>query len=81
MDFTFTSQQMLTHKALAIEPDSLSARRGLAEMKRSLGKADEAVTLYREDLAKEPENIPAQDGPDPCLYSTPKSERMPSRTR
>jgi len=49
-------------KALELDPESLSARRGLAEMKRSLGLPNEAVSLYREILAKDDANVPARTG-------------------
>jgi tetratricopeptide (TPR) repeat protein len=62
MDFDLEASEAAFAKALELQPDSLSARRGLAEMKRSLGKPDEAAALYREILAKDETNVPAATG-------------------
>lgn len=62
IDFQLDESAAAYAKALDLEPDSLSAKRGLAEMKRSLGRADEAVALYREILARNAADLPAQTG-------------------
>jgi tetratricopeptide (TPR) repeat protein len=62
MDFQLEDSAAAFAKALDLDPESLTARRGLAEMKRSLGKSDEAVALYREILAKDETNVPARTG-------------------
>lgn len=49
-------------KALELEPDSLASKRGLAEMKRALGKSDEAIALYRELLTKNESDVPSRTG-------------------
>jgi tetratricopeptide (TPR) repeat protein len=49
-------------KGLEFEPGSISLKQNLADMKRALGKADEAETLYREILAVDGENVPAKTG-------------------
>ena len=72
VDFKLEESAAGYAKALAIEPDSLTARRGLAEMKRSLGKPDEAVTLYREILDKESANLPAMTGLIMALFDAEK---------
>lgn len=61
--------------AKAVELDGESAvvnRLSLAEMKRALGKPDEAVALYREILAKDAENKPAQAGLTLALFDAGK---------
>ncbi len=62
MDFLIEDSALAYQKALEIDPDSDLARRGLAEMKRSLGKADEAILLYREILSRDESNLPARSG-------------------
>jgi len=62
IDFLLEESAAAYAQALQIEPESLTARRGLAEMKRSLGKSGEAVTLYREILAKDEADLPARTG-------------------
>jgi predicted Zn-dependent protease len=59
-------------RALELEPDSPGSKRGLAEMKRALGKAPEAVTLYRELLAKNESDVPAQTGLVLSLFDSGK---------
>ena len=72
IDFKLEESAIDYAKALELEPDSLSARRGLAEMKRSLGKADEAIALYREILAKDDANVPARTGLILALFDADK---------
>lgn len=62
MDFRFEDSAAAYERALALDPNSILARRGLAEMKRSLGKPDEAALLFSEILAKEPTDSPARSG-------------------
>ncbi len=60
-------------KAVELEGESsLVNRLSLAEMKRALGKPDEAVALYREILAKDAENKPAQAGLTLALFDAGK---------
>lgn len=49
-------------KALELKPDSVISKRSLAEMKRALGKPDEAAALYREILAANPADSVAKTG-------------------
>ncbi len=72
VDFKLEESAAAYAKALELEPESLSARRGLAEMKRSLGQSDEAVALYREILAKDDANVPAQTGLILALFDAEK---------
>ncbi len=62
IDFQLEDAATAYAKALELDPESLTARRGLAEMDRAVGKADYAAALYREMLAKEADNVPAQTG-------------------
>lgn len=72
MDFQLEESAAAYAKALELEPESITARRGVAEMKRSLGKSDEAVTLYREILAKDEANVPARTGLILALFDAGK---------
>ena len=49
-------------KALEVDSESVVSKISLAEMKRALGNANEAVTLYREILVSDPTNSNAQTG-------------------
>ena len=49
-------------KALELKPDSVISKRSLAEMKRALGKPEEAAALYREILAVSPADSVAKTG-------------------
>jgi tetratricopeptide (TPR) repeat protein len=59
-------------KALELDPESLAARRSLADMKRALGKSDEALVLYDELLAKDAEDFGARNGRILSLFATGK---------
>ena len=72
LDFQLDDSAAAYAKALELEPDSLAARRGLAEMKRSLGKPAEAVTLYREILTKDGADRSAQTGFILALFDAEK---------
>ncbi|MEP6944321.1 MAG: tetratricopeptide repeat protein [Acidobacteriota bacterium] len=62
VDFQLEDSAAAYAKALELDPESVAARRGLAEMKRALGLPDEAAVIYRELLAKDAENVPASTG-------------------
>ena len=49
-------------KSIELDPDSIDAKMGLAEMKRALGKPDEALPLYEAVIAKDAENVSARTG-------------------
>ncbi|MBP7415050.1 MAG: hypothetical protein KA831_00215 [Pyrinomonadaceae bacterium] len=72
LEFKLEDSAAAYAKALELDAGSVSARRGLAEMKRSLGKADEAVVLYREILTRDPANAPARAGLILSLFDTGK---------
>ncbi|MFN0277435.1 MAG: hypothetical protein ACKVRN_02420 [Pyrinomonadaceae bacterium] len=72
LDFRLEESAAAYTKALELEPDSLPARRGLAEMKRSLGLPNEAATLYSEILATEEASLPARTGLILALFDAEK---------
>lgn len=72
VDFKLEESAAAYTKALELEPGLLTARRGLAEMKRSLGLADEAIALYREILAKDDASVPARTGLTLALFDAEK---------
>ncbi|MDQ3798218.1 MAG: hypothetical protein M3384_02105 [Acidobacteriota bacterium] len=49
-------------RALELNPNSIISKRSLAEMKRAIGKPDEAAALYREILEKDAADNTAQTG-------------------
>lgn len=59
-------------KALELDGESLVNKQSLAEMKRALGKSDEAIALYREILAKDSADISAQTGLALALFDANK---------
>jgi tetratricopeptide (TPR) repeat protein len=59
-------------KSLELEPDSAASKRGLAEMKRALGRSDEAVALYRDLLAKNENDLPSRTGMILALFDAGK---------
>lgn len=62
LDFMLEESEAAFQKAVELSPGSAAARRGLAEAKRSLGKAGEAVPIYRSILADDPDNAAAATG-------------------
>lgn len=72
IDFQLYGSASAYERALELDPTSIDAKRGLAEMKRALGKPDEAVKLYREILASDANNFPAQTGLILALFDADK---------
>ena len=68
VDFDLDSAAAAFAKAIELDPNSEGSREGLAEMKRALGKSDEALALYDEILTKEPESISARTGKVMALF-------------
>ena len=62
MQFDLDGSAAAYAKASELDPESVDAKQGLAEMKRALGKPDEAITLYETVLAKDPDNVQARTG-------------------
>ena len=59
-------------KALELGPESVVSRRSLAEMKRAVGKSDEAVELYRQILLKDDTDSNAETGLILSLFNAGK---------
>lgn len=59
-------------KALELDENSIVSRRSLAEMKRAIGKPDEAITLYQEILAKDETDAAARTGLILALFDAEK---------
>ncbi|HYP51627.1 MAG TPA: hypothetical protein VEQ34_11855, partial [Pyrinomonadaceae bacterium] len=59
-------------KALELNPNSIVSKRSLAEMKRAIGKTDEAAALYREILEKDTADNTAQTGLVLSLFNAGK---------
>jgi Flp pilus assembly protein TadD len=74
LNFDFTASADAYVKALELDPASTVSRRGLAEVKRALGKADEAAALYREILAKDAKDATAQTGLILSLFDAGKKQ-------
>lgn len=72
IDFQLEQSAVAYAKAVELDPESITARRGLAEMYRALGRADEAAELYRQIIAKDAENQPAQTGLILALFDSGK---------
>jgi len=62
LNFDLEAAAQAYSKALELNPNSTVSRRSLAEMKRAIGKTDEAVALYREVLEKDTADNTAQTG-------------------
>lgn len=67
-------------KALEVDADSIVSRRSLAEMQRALGKSDRAIALYREILAKTPDDKAAQTGLILSLFDAEKKSEAETET-
>ena len=62
LNFDLESAAASFAKAVELDPDSTVAKRSLADMKRALGKADEAETIYREILTVNDKDNQARTG-------------------
>lgn len=61
-------------KALELDAESIVSKRSLAEMKRATGKFDEAITLYRELIARDENDLTAKTGLTLSLFDAGKRE-------
>jgi tetratricopeptide (TPR) repeat protein len=61
-------------RALELDPKSTTARRSLADLKRSAGKSEEALVLYRELLQNNPKDKPALAGMVISLFESGKTQ-------
>jgi tetratricopeptide (TPR) repeat protein len=62
LNFDLEASEKAYQKALEIAPDSTISKRSLAEIKRAVGKPDEAVKFYREIVEKDASDAVAQNG-------------------
>lgn len=72
LNFDLDASEISFAKALELTPDSLSAKRALAEMKRAVGKSQEAATLFQEILAKDENDTQARTGLILALFESGK---------
>lgn len=72
MNFQLEESAAAYQKALELDTDSVISKRSLAEMKRAVGKPDEAVALYREILTNNPNDQIAQSGLALALFDAEK---------
>lgn len=72
IDFQLEDSAAAYAKALELDPASVPARRGLAEMKRALARPDQAVVIYRELLTNDVASVPAQTGLVLALFESGK---------
>jgi tetratricopeptide (TPR) repeat protein len=61
-------------KALELDPASVSIKQNLAEIKRALGRADEAIALYRDVVGADTSNQLARNGLVLSLFDAGKKE-------
>jgi tetratricopeptide (TPR) repeat protein len=62
MQFELEQSAVAYSKAMDLDPASVTARRGLADMYRALGRFADAIPLYKEILSKDESNTAAQTG-------------------
>ncbi len=74
LNFDLENAAAAYQKALELDANSVSAKHGLAEMKRALGRSDEAVVLYRELLAKNEKDLTARSGLVMALFDAADRE-------
>lgn len=72
LNFDLEASEKSFAKALELTPDSIPAKRSLAEMKRATGKSQEAVTLFQEIVAKDENDTQARTGLILALFESGK---------
>lgn len=72
LNFQLEESEKAYAQALELNPDSIVSKRSLAEMKRALGKSDEALALYRELVEKNPTDMSANSGLILSLFNSGK---------
>jgi len=78
LNFELEESAKAYSKALELDAESSASKRSLAEMKRALGKPDEAAALYREILIKYENDIPARTGLILSLFGAGKKAEAES---
>lgn len=72
MNFQLEESAAAYTKALELDTSSVVSKRSLAEMKRAVGKPEEAIALYREILANGADDLLAQTGLALALFDSEK---------
>lgn len=72
MNFQLEESAAAYQKALELDAGSVVSKRSLAEMKRAVGKPEEAIALYREILANGADDPLAQTGLALALFDSDK---------
>lgn len=72
INFDLETAEKVFTKALEIEPNSITAKRNLADIKRAIGKSDEAISLYEEILQKSENDSASITGLILCLFDLGK---------
>lgn len=62
LNFDLPSAELAYSKAVELQPKSTAAKRNLADIKRALGKAEEALQLYQDVLENDANDIAAKSG-------------------
>ena len=78
LDFDLEASAKAYSKALELDPASISSKRSLAEMRRALGKPDEAAALYREIVAVYENDAAARTGLILALFGLGKKTEAES---
>ncbi len=72
LNFDLEASAAAYAKAAELDPDSLTAKRSLAEMNRALGKPEEAAAIYRSILASNEDDTPSRTGMVLSLFEAGK---------
>ena len=70
LDFDLEGAARSYEKALELDPTSVPAKRGRADMKRALGAPAEALELYREIYTADPKDVNARSGMILSMFGT-----------
>jgi len=72
LNFDLEGASAAFEKAAELDPGSVAARQSLAEMKRALGKPDEAVAIYSMLMEKDGSDLRSRDGKILALFDSGK---------
>ncbi len=78
LGFDLVTAEQAYSKALELDPASLVSKRSLAEIKRAVGKPEEAVRLYDEIISADPSDASAGTGRTLALYDAGRLEEAES---
>jgi tetratricopeptide (TPR) repeat protein len=74
LNFDLPSAELAYSKAVELQPKSTVAKRNLADIKRALGKPEEALQLYQDVLENDASDIAAKNGLALTLFDLNKIE-------